>query len=133
MAVIGFNFSKMLAEKKSAPKGELKVQINLAIKDVEEANFGLGKTKEQGLKYSFEFTTKYVPNFGSIVLTGEVLDLQDEKTVKAVLKEWKDTKKLDDKLVSGVYNSALQRCSVQALILSKEMGLPSPIPLLRKA
>lgn len=134
MAVIGFNFTKMSAEKKGVLKGEIKVSNTFTIKDVSEAKLDLGgKTKKQsGLRYSFEFVTTYAPNMGSISLAGDVVDMLDNKDVQAILKEWKDTKKLPDEKTLGVYNTALGKCSVQVIIISKEMGLPLPIPLLRK-
>ncbi len=133
MAVIGFNFTKMSAEKKGALKGEIKVSNTFTIKDVIEAKLELGKTKKQsGLRYSFEFITTYSPNMGSISLAGDVVDMLDNKDVQAILKEWKDNKKLDDQKTLGVYNTALNKCSIQVIFISREMGLPLPIPLLRK-
>lgn len=134
MAVIGFNFTKMSAEKKGVLKGEIKVSNSFTIKDVSEAKLDLGKKKKKqsGLRYTFEFITTYAPNLGSISLSGDVVDMLDNKDVQAILKEWKDNKKLDDQKTLGVYNTALGKCSVQVIIISKEMGLPLPIPLLRK-
>ncbi len=133
MAVVGFNFTKMLAERKISPKGEIKVNINLAIKDIFEEKLDLGKKKQSGLRYTFEFQTMYAPNIGTITLTGNIIDIQDNKIVQAILKDWKNKKKLDDEKTLAVYNTALNKCSIQAILLSKEMGLPSPIPLLKKA
>lgn len=132
MAIIGFNFTKMVAERKAAGQGEVNVQIGLNIKDVTEAKLNLPDKKQSGLKYSFEFTASYTPDLGSIVLTGDIVDIQDAKAVQAIIKEWEKNKKLDDEKLLAVYNTALGRCSVQAILLSKEMGLPSPIPLPRR-
>lgn len=132
MAVIGFNFTKMVAERKAAGSGEVSVKISLNIKDVAKANLNIANKKQGGLKYSFEFLASYTPDLGSIVLTGDIVDIQDAKAVQTILKDWEKSKKLDDEMLLAVYNAALSRCSVQAILLSKEMGLPSPIPLPRR-
>ncbi len=132
MAIVGFNLTKMLAERKAAGSGEISVQMGLVFKDVTEAKLKISDKKRGGLKYSFEFTTSYTPDLGSIVLTGDIVDVQDIQTVKALIKSWKKDKTLDNEKILDVYNTALGRCSIQAILLSKEMGLPSPIPLPRR-
>ncbi len=132
MAIIGFNFTKMVAEKKASAQGEVNVKIGLNIKDVTKAKLNLPDKKQGGLKYNFEFTATYTPDLGSIVLTGNIVDIQDIKSVQATIKDWEKNQKLDDEKLLDVYNTALSRCSVQAILLSKEMGLPSPIPLPRR-
>ncbi len=132
MAIIGFNFTKMVAERKAAASGEVNVQISLNIKDVTKADLKMADKKQGGLKYNFEFTATYTPDLGSIVLTGSIVDIQDIKSVQAAIKDWEKNKKLDDKELLEVYNTALGRCTIQAILLSKETGLPSPIPLPRR-
>lgn len=132
MAIIGFKFTKMVSEKKAASQGEVNVQISLNIKDVSKADLKITDKKQGGLKYNFEFTATYTPDLGSIVLTGTIVDIQDLKSVQAAIKDWEKNKKLDDKKLLDVYNTALSRCCILAILLSKEMGLPSPIPLPRR-
>lgn len=129
MAIVGFNFTKISAERKSAPKGKIGVKNNISIKEVEKTDLFLGSTKQPGLKIIFEFASIYEPKIGEIALQGEILDIEDEKIVNDVLKGWKSSKKLPDSLMSMVVNSMLTRCNIQALIMSKELMLPPPIPL----
>ncbi len=132
MAIVGFNFTRMVAERKAAGSGEISVQMGLVFKDVTKAELKISDKTRGGLKYSFEFTTSYTPDLGSIVLTGDIVDILDLQTVKALIKSWEKNKTLDDEKILDVYNTALGRCSLQAVLLSKEMGLPSPIPLPRR-
>ncbi|MFC1732644.1 hypothetical protein ACFL6I_20265 [candidate division KSB1 bacterium] len=129
MAIVGFSFTKISAEKNSAAKGKIGIKNNVSIKEVEKTDLHLGTAKQTGLKIKYEYKSVYEPKMGEILLQGEVLDLEDEKIIQDVLKGWKKNKKLPDGLMTLVINSILTRCNIQALIMSKELALPPPIPL----
>lgn len=128
MTIIGCNFTKLLVEKKKPLHGKISIKNNIAITNVEETNFMLGKNKEKGLRYMFEFTSVYEPNSAAINIAGEVLELREEKDAAKIIKEWNKSKKLGD-LGLHVINIAWTKSNIQALLLSKEIGLPAPIPL----
>ena len=127
MAIIGSSFTKILIEKKAAPAGEIKINNNISIKEVEEANFSLGKNKQKGLKCTFRFVTNYEPKIGSMEFEGEVLALVE--SVEEIIKNWKKDKKLPKEIMTSVMNNVLNKCNIQALILSQTVNLPPPIPL----
>ena len=127
--IVGFGFTKLSAEKNEAAKGKIDINNNVSIKNVEESDLSLGKEKQNALKFIFEFTSKYEPSVGTILFEGEVLYLEDPKKVKEILNSWKKDKKIDKELMAGVLNTVLTKCNVQALILSQEVNLPSPIPM----
>ena len=129
MAIVGFSFTKISAEKKSAPTGKISVKNNITVKDVEKTDLFLGSAKQPGIKIIYEFKSVYEPKMGEIVLQGEILDIEDEKIIQDVLKGWKKDKKLPDGLMNMVVNSILGRCNIQALIMSKELNMPPPIPM----
>ncbi len=129
MTIVGFNFTKINAEKSGLPKGKINIKNNVGIKNVEEADLSLGKSKQTGLRFVFEFTSSYEPKIGEITLTGEVLYLADEKTVKEILKEWKKDKKVQKDITAAVLNTVLQKSNIQALMLAQDINLPPPIPL----
>lgn len=129
MAIIGFNFTKMLVERKEAPKGKINIKNNVEIKKVEKTDLHFGKNKQSGLKFEFEFVAEYEPAIGSIVLTGEVIDIQDEKRIEEVLKGWKKDKKLEPAVMSAILNTVLTKSNIQALILSRDINLPPPMPM----
>ncbi|PIN86641.1 hypothetical protein COV19_03960 [Candidatus Woesearchaeota archaeon CG10_big_fil_rev_8_21_14_0_10_44_13] len=129
MAMVGFNFTKISAERKAIPRGKLGVKNNVSIKEVEKTDLFLGSLKQNGLKILFEFRSIYEPKIGEILLEGEILDMEDEKIIEDVLKGWKKSKKLPDGLMNMVINSILGRCNIQALIMSKELNMPPPIPM----
>ena len=129
MPVVGFNFTKIEVSRKGGIRGKVNIANNVTIKNVESTDLFLGQAKQEGLKFVFVFTSKYEPNIGNITLEGDVLFLEDAKKVKELLASWKKDKKLTSPATEEVLNTVLQKCNVEALILSKDVNLPSPIPL----
>jgi len=131
MPVIGFNFSKMHVEKTGPAKGKISINNNVALKDVIETELNLGKQTQKGAIFKFEFSSEYEPKVASLILAGEVVYIDDEKQIKNILSEWKKGKKVEKDLMTSILNNVLNKCNIQALILSKDMNLPSPIPMPR--
>lgn len=127
--IVGFGFTKLNAEKYEAAKGKIDINNNVTIKDVLEDNFSFGKDKQSIIKFIFEFTSKYEPSVGAILFEGEVLYLEEPKKIKEILASWKKDKKISQELMTGLLNTILTKCNVQALILSQEINLPPPIPM----
>ncbi len=129
MAVVGFNFSKIHAEKTAPIKGKINISNRVNLKDVEKADLSLGKDKQQGVKIMFNYISNYEPKIGNIELEGDLLFLADEKGAKSILDEWKKNKKLPQNVMGTVLNTVLTRCNVQALIISRDVNLPPSVPL----
>jgi len=127
--IVGFNFNKVNVERKEAAKGKISISNNVAIKDIEQKELPFGKEKQNALKFTFEFTSKYEPEIGAIVLGGDVLFVDDAKKIKEILDSWKKDKKISKEVMTSVLNNVLTRCNIQALILSQEVNLPPPVPL----
>lgn len=127
--IVGFNFTKISADRKPAAAGKINIGNNITVKDVEERELVLGKAKQKGLRFIFEFVSKYEPKVGEINLTGEVLFLDESQKVEEILKDWKKDKKLPKEIMPGIINTALNKCNIQALILSELLNLPSPLPM----
>ncbi len=131
MTVVGFNLTKITAERKDSPKGGLKIDNNANIKDIKEKDIGIGKGKQKTMEIDFVFKSTYKPKFAEIVLEGKMLMLEKDKAVKEITKEWKKNKKLPKNYVEYVMNSILGRCSIEVILLSREINLPAPFPLPR--
>jgi hypothetical protein len=131
MTIVGFNFTRMLAERKPAKGGKIGIKNNINITEISETDLALGKSHESGLVFRFEFKSIYEPEVGAITFNGEILYMAEQKVVKAVLDKWKKEKKVDSQILGEILNTALAKCNIQALILSQELHLPSPIPLPR--
>jgi len=129
MTIVGFNFTKIEAEKKDILKGKININNNISIKQVDEKDLSLGNQKQKVLSFTFEFISKYEPDLGSIKLTGNVLFMDDSKKVKGILEGWKKEKKLPKEVMPNILNTIMSKSNIQALILSDQINLPPPIPL----
>jgi hypothetical protein len=129
MAIVGFNFMKIIAERKHALGGKIGIQPNISIKDVVPTDMALGKNKENGLVFSFEYKFVYEPGVGEILMVGELFYMNDAKKIKDVLDKWKKDKKVEPDVLSEVLGAAAQKCNVEAILMSREVNLPTPIRL----
>ena len=129
MTVISFNFTKISAERTKGIKGKLNISNNVSVKDVKSFDLELGKSKERALRFYFKFEAVYDPKIGNIELLGEIVYLGKETEIKEAEKQWKKDKKIPKDIVEGVMSNILSKCNIEALIMSREIGLPPPIPL----
>jgi hypothetical protein len=129
MSIISLNFIKMEAEKKSNAIGKVNITNNISINEVSAIKLSLGQNVQDGLKFRFEFISKYNPDLGLIRFNGELVALESEDLTKEILDEWKKNKALKKEVMANYLNHILGRCNIEALILSKEINLPPPIPL----
>lgn len=128
MAIVGFTFTKILGEKSAGAHGKININNNVALTDVQEAKLGMAQGKT-GLRIHFQFTSKFQPSIGVLLLEGDLLLLEDAKLAADVLKEWGASKTLPKQMMGGVLNHILERTNVQALIVARDLGLPAPIPM----
>jgi len=129
MTIVGFNFTKIDAERKEPAKGKININNNVTIKSVGEKKISLANDKRKVLSFTFEFTAKYDPDVGSITITGDVLYMEAAAKVKEIMDGWKKDKKLPKDMMPLILNTVLNKCNIQALILSEQINLPPPIPL----
>ncbi|MBI5073352.1 hypothetical protein HZA99_06050 [Candidatus Woesearchaeota archaeon] len=131
MAIVSFTFTKLLAEKKDGRNEKITINNNVSIVNVEEHNLPIGSQKQDSLKISFLFTTQYDPGFGSIELHGNLIYLGDAEQLKEVFANWQKNKKLSADMMKDVLSSVLNKCNIQALIMSRDVQLPPPVPMPR--
>lgn len=126
MPVIGTGFTKISVDRVQ-PKGNVTVSNNIKVDNIEETDFGAQK----GLKATFSYTSTYEPKGTIMDLRGEVLYMDSKEAVESALKNWKDKKPVDEKVMHQILNAALNKGILQALSLSQDMNLPPPIKLPR--
>ena len=129
--IVGFSFNKILVEKTGPVQGKVNITNNVAVLQVEKTPLSFGANKQDGLRFVYEFKAEYSPNIGHILLTGDILFLGDEKQIKEVLESWKKKKQVPKDVIEIIINNVLSKCNIEALILSREINLPPPIPLPR--
>ncbi len=129
MTLIGFNFNKMLTEKKNKAVGKINVKNNVIITKIQEAKLNMGTSKQAGVEFTFQFTVDYEPDIAMIEIVGSVVYMGTVDKVKEILDQWTKEKKMPPDVVEEVYNFVLHKCNVQALILARDMQLPAHIQL----
>jgi hypothetical protein len=128
MNIINIGFTGINANRQAAPRGNVSISNNVKIESVEEAKLGINEER-QAYKVMFSFKTDYLPSFAAIELKGEVLILDSGEEVSKVMTSWNKDKKLDVSAARTILNSVMNRCALEVILLSRELGLPSPIPL----
>lgn len=131
MPIIGFNYDKLVAEKKKKLKPPLKIKTNISINDVKEEKSTTVAKGESLLRLDFLYKLDY-GDMASVEVGGHIHYLLDDIDAKEVVKEWKKEKKFNKthgKFVKEVYNMALIKCAVKALLLAQEVNLPPHIQL----
>ena len=129
MAIVGFNFNKILIEKKKTTKtGQINVTSGINIKGVFKEDVKIVKDKDT-LAFSFEFTINYTPDIAKLDFEGELMYLADTKKAKEILEFWKKNKKIKEDIEMPVLNTILTKCNIKALTIENDMGLPTHIKL----
>jgi len=128
MTIVGFNFTKIDAQRKKGIQGKIDIKNNVAIIGIEETKMPVDD-KRKALKFDFEFNSIYQPEFGYIKLAGEVIFIADKKEADEALKIWKKDKKAKGEFMQPIMNNILAKSNVEAVIISRDLNLPTPIPL----
>jgi len=131
MNIVGFNFTKIAAERKRSMSGQVKVNNNVKLKELSEAKIGIGEGAQQAIRVSFLFVSEYQPNMASLSMDGDVLILLAKADADKLMNGWSAKKELPSGVASRLMNHILDRCNIQALLLAKDLNLPSPVPLPR--
>ena len=129
MAVIGFDLNKITVERTGNVTGEIKINNNVSIKEIDKITVPIKKEDQEGLRFGFEFTSNYEPKIGSVLIKGNVIVVEDKKKAEDILKQWKKDKKAESDVMTAVLNTVLEKCNIEVLILSRDVNLPPSIPL----
>ncbi len=129
MVTVGLNFTKVVAERKTAPQQNVNVNTSVNVITVTESS--LADPKKTLLKFGFSFGCNYDPDIGKITLDGELLEIYDHDVAKKILAGWDSDKNLPADMVNPIINTILARSNIEALIISREVGLPAPFALPR--
>lgn len=126
--IINYRLDKIAIQKKNKPKGPVEAKNNLKVIDInEEALPSL--TKEKALNMKFSFTIKYEPNIADLEIEGSITYMNDQKTIKDILENWKKNKKIKQEIAAPVFNFILNKCNIKSLRLEEDLELPFHIPI----
>lgn len=127
MRLVGFNFSKIRAEKIKDISKDTKANTKINILDVSSLNATLIE-KKAILKVDFSYIIEYTPGVGLIELEGHMLLSTDTEQATLVIDAWKG-KKLGGVVKSTIFNIILRKANVKALELEEDLNLPLHIPM----
>jgi hypothetical protein len=127
MTMVGFNFTGIHAERKSVAERNIRIENNVGITNVSEAT--VGDPKKSLLRFEFNFKCKYEPELGVIELRGELIEIYDKDYAQQIIDTWKNEKKVLSDVMPIILNTVLNKANIEAIVISKELGLPSPIAL----
>ena len=74
MSIVGFNFTKINAERKRAVLGTVNISNNITLKEVAETKIGIAGPRG-AIRVSFLFRSVYTPDLATLALEGDVLML----------------------------------------------------------
>ena len=122
MKVIGFNYTKVNAERSLKEAKVEKINQDLEFINVEKDELGLAKDLNI-IKISFTFKINYDPNCASISLDGTAILNTSPEESKQILKAWKK-KQIEDSVRMPLIKLIMNKCSLKALNLEEELNIP---------
>jgi len=130
MPVIQLAITKIEANKRKLDKplkGKQQLQVANNSKILEMRKEKLPNIGE-ALVVDFEFDSTYTPNVGKIVIGGSLI--YHVKDLKKIIKEeGKKKVSLNSEAYAEVQNAILAAGTMQAMLMAKELRLPSPLQL----
>lgn len=140
MQVIGFNFTKILAEHFPKFEGASKINTNIEFLELEEEKLPLLKDSE-AIKVTFQYTITHseakdkkkdsksekVNKKGEVIIEGNIVLSATKEEIKDAQKSWKK-KELPQSFKITLFNLILRKCSSKALDLEDQINLPLHLP-----
>ena len=99
------------------------------INNVVEQKSAVAGEDAQVTKIDFEFSIEYDPNVGSMKLAGSLAYLAKKAEAENIVKMWTDSKSLPEGVTRIVMKHIMEKSMIQAIIMSRDVLLPSPVPL----
>jgi hypothetical protein len=128
MKIVGFNFSKIRAERLKDSSEKLTINTEVDFPLFKETKQDILKTKDTLLEADFIYKVNYEPEFALIHLEGKILFTLEPKLAKETLKGWKK-KNIPDEVRIPLINIILKKASLKAMFLEDELNLPLHFPL----
>ncbi len=134
--IVGFKLKKILAEtlvdassqEKNKDIRITKVNTKTDIIDISEQKIEI--KDQEALDVGFSFQIDYEPKIAKVVFEGRIISLVEKNQAKKIIDDWKK-KQLPKEFRLEVMNTVLSRCSIKALEIEEDIGLPPHFPLPR--
>lgn len=136
MQVIGFQFTKINAEKSPEFKRGVSNRMNIEFLNLEKQGTSIIPEKE-GIIIKFQYSLDYYLQekkkdeiLANLKFEGDIIIAADKDESKDIFQAWKK-KKLPDQFKIILFNIILKKCTTKALVLEEEINLPSHMPMPR--
>lgn len=129
MKLVGFNFTKIYAERMKDKSESIKFNTKMNLSSVDSIDSSMLKTKEELVKIIFNYILSYEPEFAKIELSGEAILALDSKIAKDVIKGFKN-KSISDETQFKILNILLKKVNLKALHIEEELNLPFHLPII---
>lgn len=131
MNIVGFNLTKSAAERTGAVEGNISINTNIELEEIEKKEIELIKelTTLQisfALKITYDSTNekkKDKKTIGEVEFKGHILLALEDEEAKNILKAHKK-KETPMAFKESMLNIILRRCSIKALELEEQVELP---------
>lgn len=127
MNIFNIDFTKIQAEKQNVPQGDINVNNGINIEDIAEAKMAVAEGKT-AMNLTFTFKALFQPDIGSVELDGTATLLADDDEATNILEHWEENESVPQEHGDQIINALMKKSSVQSILLSREVGLPSPLP-----
>lgn len=134
MQVLGFNFTKISAERFPDYKPGSSINTNIEFTNIEKEEISVLKDLE-AVKISYTFSVTYSKTEnkkenkeGEIIFEGNIIMSATKEETKEITKLWKK-KEISNQFKVPIFNIILRRCSLKAAQLEDDIGLPIHLPL----
>lgn len=135
MQIIGFNFTKISAEKIEEMQ-KPNISTNIEFINIEKEKIDFLKDSE-AFKVSFKYGLDYenreekkILKNGEIKFEGRIILSTNKEESKKILKSWKK-KEIPNEIKVPLFNLILKKCTPKAVYLQDEINLPSHVPMPR--
>jgi hypothetical protein len=129
--VVGTEITEMSVKRGDVVERPLNIKNDIKVIAVEKKSLTAGNEVKDGLVFRFEFTTKYGDKSGDLNVRGSIFYMDKPKELEELVANWKKEKKIDDKLMVGILNKALELSYLRAVALAEHCKLPLPMQMPR--
>ena len=134
MKVIGFNMTKIAAQRDPFFKQVSTINTNIEFTEIEKAKVDLN-IEIESLRLLYKFTIAYnegeekqAQKKAEIFFEGEIIIAVDKEESNEIMKAWKK-KEVSPNFKAPLFNIILRKCTPKALALEEEINLPTHIPM----
>jgi len=137
MQIIGFNFTKMSAEKLTQFK-RANITNDVRFINIEKEQLDLLTKEAEAVRISFSYALRYEDpekketKTGEVSFEGNLILSMTKEELKQTMKTWKK-KQVPSFLQMPLLNTILHKCTPKAAYLQDEISLPSHLPVPRVA